>query len=220
MRKGLLAHRSRRKEQKTNAVSTKITEIFARLHDTLSTKWRSKADDERFETTLITYDDDSHRLLVVEGRNNGGEILHHPWDFYLPFGLGLARACFRAGTGAFTYSGARDDRDPLKPEPYLPHPGSEPHAFLIAFPIDHPDLYESEAPDQAANGRAVQRCRQLVGVLTIATNFGASPLLEYCRRRPAAEAERAKLKKTLGEVRNECQSHCDQVSAILLGRSN
>jgi len=208
VRGALLEHRKRRLMGTSNEVSAKITELFRELHKDVITKYRSGVDEESFETTLMTYDKSLHRLVMVEGLLNDGEMAKSSWDFWLPFGLGLAGACFRSG-GTFRYRRELDAHNPEKPEHYLPVPGAEPHEFLLTFPVDHPELSE-----EMTIGKNVQRYRQLIGVLTVGSTYRASSLFPLCND-DLLESKFLELKG----LRDDCQEFCDLISSAVLNKT-
>jgi hypothetical protein len=84
--------------------------------------------------------------------------------------MGLAGACFRSGGGVLAYAkGDRQSKSSL--EPYLPIPGQVEHEYMLALPIDHPEM-----TPQLAQSHGAHRCRQLIGVVTIGSTYRASGL--------------------------------------------
>jgi len=214
VRSELVQHRGRQVEKgkgnSTTPESRRINETFDRLDTRVRKQYASKSGTEKFETALLTYDDRQYRMVMVEGRLNGGEVTEKSWGFWLPFGLGLTGACFRAGVGAFQYRRTLDRRNPDKPENYLPIPGSDPHEFVLALPIDHPELDED-----LAKRSAVPRARQLIGVFAISSTYKASGLLALCKDAfSKAEFD------ALVSFREDCQAHFDEISNLLLSRSS
>jgi HAD superfamily phosphoserine phosphatase-like hydrolase len=114
--------------------------------------------------------------------------------------------CFRTATDAFRYQRDLDRGDPERPENYIPVPGVTPHAFLLSLPIDHPEMTEEMGGQPNA-----QRCRQLVGVLSIGSASPASSLLEYCRLTITDEVF-----DRLRDLRDACQRKLDAISYALL----
>lgn len=212
MRMELLAHRNRRLEPKKGALSGSLSELFKELHHSLYQRLRSEAPNEKFETALMTYDESSCRLVVVEACLNNEETVQTVWTLALPFGLGLGGECFRMAAGAFRYERSIDKRDPLEPASYLSRPDGDAHEFVIALPIDHPNLHEAMDPN------SVHRSRQLLGVLTLSSTVGTSKLFDYCES-PETEEEKVEIEKRLADLRKECQLGCDRISALLLGRT-
>jgi hypothetical protein len=118
----------------------------------------------------MTYDEVSSRLYMVEGQTNGN-TQNLDWQFYLPFGLGLAGACFRDGNLAMRYRKPKN-LDRRTADYYLPIPGSTDYSFLLAMPIDHPQFKLSDDAEEGAVHP--ERCRQSIGVVTIGSNYPAS----------------------------------------------
>ena len=206
VRRQLLEHRKRKRNRSRTALSDKIGALFDAMHKKLKDAFWCRAEGEIFQTGLMTYDDSQRKLWIVEGRLNDGDLSDDWSNFWLPFGVGLAGACFRRGAGAFTYSSSLGDlRTASAPEYYLPAPGSIPYEFLLALPIDHPQLDEEMSIDDA------NRSRQLIGVLTIGSNSGASPLGQFCGV-PLTED----IIQRLANLRVDCQRLCDEICHHLL----
>lgn len=73
LRKKLLAHRKRRlkdQDKGADAATTLVRQLFARFDAAVRKEFASD-ENERFETALFTYDDESHRLVPVEGLATG-----------------------------------------------------------------------------------------------------------------------------------------------------
>ena len=205
VRAGLLRHRSKRIQKVADPVAEQITQWFSDLHENIWKRYSSKRPEDQLQTSFITYDKEELKLRVVEGRVNNADLDEKSWQFWLPFGLGLAGHCFRSGK-TVRYLRPLDAGDPEQPENYLPVPGATDYECLIAFPIDHPKLTEQMAKDSG-----LPRGRQLAGVLTIGSTFRASQLYHLCR----GEALKAKVQE-LKELRDECQRVCDLISGLIL----
>jgi phosphoserine phosphatase len=204
IREGLLTHRQARFPGPATPESDKIRRLFETAHQ--QARDLLQATEPSFATTLMTWDREKRRMTVVECCRNNGRVEDNDWNFWLPFGLGLAGMCFRTATGAFRYQRDLDKRDPERPENYLPVPGVEPHAFVLSFPIDHPEMTE-----EMGSQRNAQRCRQLVGVFTLSSRFPASHLLEYCRSKLTDE-----MFGRLRDLRDACQAKVDAIARSLL----
>jgi hypothetical protein len=214
IRAKLSEHRGARLAAKETLRSPEILRFLRDLHTWLHQRFQLEIEEEIFETTLFSYLAKSREVAVCESVSGEGVFTSElGLQFHLPFGMGLAGACFRAGDGVLTYhnSGSPDSDEP---EIYLPNPGQPPHAYLLALPIDHPDF----TLEKWEKGK-IERSRQLVGVLTIGSNYEASGLREICVKPPEEESEYAGWKKDLEAFRNDCQRRCDWLSNFLLGRS-
>lgn len=203
VRNGLLEHRQKRKTGDSDSLCDQIRNTLKALYDSVG-KYRSSSRREHFQLNLMTYDETLRRLLVVEGVTIAGDV--RSWEFWLPFGLGLAGSCFRNGDRAFRYIKELEEHDNHRPENYLPLPGSIKHECLLALPIDHPQLTKGDFQLAAA-----ERCRQLVGVVTIGSDHKLSPLLPLCRD-SLTEVKLLELR----DLRDLCQVYCDQISSLLL----
>jgi len=207
IRAGLIAHRENRKNDKCREGSSlKICTLFRGLHEVICHEHRALSPQEEFETAFITYDQERHRLVMVEGYVNDNVLPEEAWDFSLPFGMGLAGACFREGGRAFRYQRGLDAFDPDEPEPYLPMPPARAKECLLVLPIDHPKLTDADL-----NGSKFHRSRQLVGVVAISSTYRASLLRPLCRRDLAEEQYQA-----LTLLREKCQAACDNISFAVL----
>jgi hypothetical protein len=203
IREGLLDYREKRLNDDKNPLSECIATQLVDINETLKKRYYSNAPRETFETTLITYDHRIAKLLIVDGRLNDGDLPKDAWrSFWLPFGLGLAGACFRQGAGPLIYS--RPDRNASFPEHYIPLPGSVPYEFLLALPIDHPELNAT-----MSNLEDTNRSRQLIGIFTIGSTSAASALMDFVEFPDQAH-----------NLRLECQRHCNPISHLLLGTSH
>lgn len=206
IRAALLAHSQARRGGVETPHTTLVKEHFQSVHQAAADFIRKNLKEARFTTAFFTWNHDERRLMVVEVCRNGGAIPETEWSFWSPFGLGIAGMCFRSGSGAFRYRRDLDHRTPERPENYLPYPGATPHNFLLALPIDHPEMSEELAALPNS-----QRSRQLVGVLAIGSYSPASPLLEYCRETLTDEAF-----IKLRALRDTCQKSVDSISNLLL----
>jgi HAD superfamily phosphoserine phosphatase-like hydrolase len=174
IRDRLLSQRAARLSGPVTPFSEEIRRLFEEVHN--EARAILSANEASFSTTLMIWDRESRRMVVVEVSRNDGNVPGSDWQFSLPFGLGLAGMCFRTATGAFRYQRDLDRGDPKRPEMYLPVPGGTRHTFLLCLPIDHPEMTE-----EMANQPDAQRCRQLIGALSLGSASPASNLREYCR---------------------------------------
>jgi len=203
IRSRLLIHRDRRFRDKLDESSRTIHRLFSGLARGIGQKYGSRRKD-RFAVTLMTFDSDTKQLVMVEGlRNNGSELDPAAWSFWLPFGMGLAGACFRDGNSAILYQRPKTEGG-RRAEYYLAAPGYPQYEFLLALPIDHPDFGVS---DEAGTAPHPERCRQLIGVITIGSTDPTSKLKVFCAPKltPSRYREFARL-------RDLCQEACDEIS--------
>lgn len=133
-----------KREQRRTPDGVRIHDRFARFANTLWEQYGDKRPDERFEVTLLTYDNDERRLKVVDGWSNSREATHEQLDFTLPFGLGLAGACFKRGDRVFLH--VRDTDVPSvtdrprtmgsagPPDYFIEIPGHPPPGVILAVP--------------------------------------------------------------------------------------
>jgi Trypsin-like peptidase domain len=191
----LIAYGGRRQSDESDPVTQKIQEVFRSFGMEICESYRLK--EERITITLMTYDSDKRRLVMVEAFKNSADISREEWNFWLPFGLGLAGACFRQGDEALAY--VRPDKLTEDAEYYLPISNSE-KEFLLAVPLDHPEFSEQSGILPS------DRCRQLVGVLTIGSSRRASRLNQF---------RTAKAKEGIATFRAKCQQLSDKIVDIL-----
>jgi hypothetical protein len=121
---------------------------------------------------MMVYDDAKGVLVVVEGAIDGKQPTPKMWDFSLPFGLGLAGACFKEGEQAFLY--VRPQEPSVGPELYIPRSEDDIHEVLLALPIDHPGFANYLASNDLGHP---ERSRQCIGIINIGsrartTNLG------------------------------------------------
>ncbi len=206
IRSALLAHCQSRRGGSGTPLSASVRAHFQAVHKAAADFIKKNLKDFKFTTAFLTWNHEERRLMVVEVCRNGGKVPETEWSFWSPFGLGIAGMCFRLGFGAVRYRRDFDHGTHDRPENYLPYPGAAPHAFLLALPIDHPELTEELAALPNS-----QRSRQLVGVLSIGSYSPASPLLEYCR-----ETLTDDVFIKLRELRDTCQKSFDVISRLLL----
>jgi hypothetical protein len=144
---------------------------------------------------------------MADGRMNGGAMTQSSWDFWLPFGMGLAGACFRMGDRVFGYIRPREE-DPEREEYYLKIPNLPPHACLLALPIDHPDF--SQPPDLGDTAPMPERCRQLIAVVTIGSTSLSARMKSLCKAKPSKDEY-----KQLKQLRQRCQKFCGDFTEAL-----
>jgi hypothetical protein len=146
------------KSRKRNEVQ-EIRELFIGLHNDIAGLQNHASFSEKFAVALMTYDDRDRKLRFVDGTNDGGEPSPDLTDFWLPFGLGLAGASFKAGRPYFYF---RDQADETKtPEFYLTIPGNKAHRGMVAIPIFHPKWFGPDA------GNTIEPGKMCIGVIDI-----------------------------------------------------
>jgi hypothetical protein len=125
----------------------------------------------------MTYDERDRRLHVVEGWRNEPDVPTETLQFALPFGVGLAGACFKRADRAFLHvhdraSGDRPPRtkgSPGAPEYFIEIPGHPSPGVILAVPLDHPAFDQSFDQER--------RSQQCIGVIDITSNFSDATLL-------------------------------------------
>lgn len=201
VRSRLLLHRRTQPVPSTLTVEDRIADLFLDVHKTARTITGAK--DPSFTTTLMTWDRQQRRMVTVEVCRNKENAAPSDFEFWLPFGLGLAGTCFRTAPDAVRYEHDLDHGDTERPEIYLPLPGAQHHAYLLSLAIDHPQWTEEmkSKPD-------AQRCRQLVGVLSLGSTSPASKLRRYCGSKLEPEDMR--------RLRDACQEKMNAIANLLL----
>jgi hypothetical protein len=169
-RRKLLGHRKQRMSGKSNLrIQTPLKELYNRLEH----KYR-KDHKERFAVSMMTYDDVDHRLKLVDGVVNRGEPDDDMWSFWLPFGAGLAGACFKQqGNNPLIYFAPDPEEVRTEPEVYFPFPNRERHSVLIALPLTHP------AYSREVGSSSFESARARLAVIDIASNSETSNLLSF-----------------------------------------
>ncbi|HYZ83725.1 MAG TPA: hypothetical protein VE621_04960 [Bryobacteraceae bacterium] len=189
----------RRDRSAGNENTEAIQDEIKRLHTYLRKKLGAPSKKESFQTALMTYDRHSKTMVMVEGRQNDSDLPEQTWNFWLPFGCGMAGGAFRTGR-SFAYSDGLVDPEKALPIRYLPVPNLPAHTCLLALPIDHPKTGEEfQAP----------RCRQLVAVLSIGSFYSATTLRRLCEGDGDVEKE-------IDQIRLECQASLNIISNLLL----
>lgn len=209
IRSRLLVHRDRRFRDDLDESSRTIRRVFSGLARMIGQKYGSQQKD-RFAITLMSFNPETRRLVMVEGlRTDGSDLDPAAWSFWLPFGMGLAGACFRDGNSAILYR--RPKTQSGRPaEYYLSVPGYPQHEFLLALPIDHPEFGVS---DEAGTAPHPERCRQLIGVITIGSTNPTSKLKTFCMPKLTPSQYRE-----FAHLRDLCQEACDDISRVCYDR--
>lgn len=173
----------RRNPAGTDDTHRSIEGTFHDLAEGLRLKYATEGS-EIFEVTLMTYDDESRNLVVVDGLRNGAELRPEDWSFELPFGTGLAGACFREGNQAIAW--LRKEKD-ARFGYYLPVSEKEVHQALLLIPIDHPGLLlATDLPEvEEKLGGFSQRAQQVIGLIVVTSDAEDTGLLRLSTRQEA-----------------------------------
>jgi HAD superfamily phosphoserine phosphatase-like hydrolase len=201
IRNRLLVHKEKQQVPPEGTVANRLSGLFLEVHEIA--RKITKAKDPSFTTALMIWNRQERRMVTVSVCRNKDKVTHKDLEFWLPFGLGIAGACFRTGPDFVRYARDLDHGDPERPENYLPLPKSQHHAYLLSIAIDHP-----EWTDELRDRPNAQRCRQLVGVLSLGSTLSASQLGRYCGATPDTEEMRA--------LRDACQTKMNAISNLLL----
>jgi hypothetical protein len=211
IRQGLLEHASDRRKIGMERVRTlKIRDLFRDFDAEIRKRYATDKED-CLQVSLMTYHSDRRRMLVVE-RAQGGKTakdvdLRH-WDFWLPFGLGLAGACFRgADLQMYVRPHSQSAFEAEDADYYLALTESNPYEVLIAFPLDHPEFSEQILARDPA-----ERCRQLIGVMTVGSTYGTTKLLQLRNTKPASPQV---IDPEIVTLRNQCQEFIGEVVNLL-----
>ena len=213
-RKALVWHRNQRRTGTVDrSVASHTSELIAGLFRTFCRSLVSTdLADDRLVILFLTYLEREQRLVVVDGVRNGGDLTAKTWDFWLPFGLGLAGSCFKSGNRVFVLNPQRQAlsmpivdsaKDSPEEDPgfYLHIPGDSRPRFLLQIPLDHPEFKPKNCP---ANYEA---SRQRVGVISIASLRGKTWLAGM------------KEKREFRQLQDWCQGLCNDVYRILVDKS-
>ena len=169
-RRKLLSHREQRLIGKSNLrIQAPLKEFYAKVEH----KYR-KDPKERLAISVMTYDELDHRLKLVDGVVNRGEPDHNVWGFWLPFGAGLAGACFKQqSNNPLIYFAPSPQEVRTEPEVYFPFPNRERHTVLIALPLTHP------AYPREAGSSSFESARARLAVIDISSNSETTNLLSF-----------------------------------------
>ncbi len=163
-RKRLLDHRRDRLNGSDGGAVREAVLAFARE---VRRQYGDPRPDERFDVTLLTYNQIDRVVEVVEGTVNGGDPAQDCWEFRLPFGLGVAGSAFKSARAQLYVPAAQ--RREADPDNFLDLPLSRDLKGLVALPVDHPAF---EGPVTLAD-----RSRQVVAVIDISSDLPASRLV-------------------------------------------
>jgi hypothetical protein len=193
IRERLLAHGASRRNHGAGDVA--IRQVFGELSQSLKARLNPHVD-ELFEVSMLVYDENARRLLMVESEIGGKDPSDEWWQFWLPFGLGLGGACFKEGERAFIYERRSDSTKSL--DFYLPLSKTDSHSFLIAIPVDHPNF--ADYLDRRNFGHVMpERARQCIAVFNVGSRSGDTRMGEIVGGQPSAVDD-------LGTI---CQKYCN-----------
>jgi hypothetical protein len=175
IRRNLVSHGAQQRLKRPDAKSRAVHRSFRSFAETVRKRYGMPAGEERFEVTLMTYDERIRQVVVADGLLNGVDMEPKDWEFAVPFGVGLAGACFREGSQAMLW--VRKERALQRHfDSYLEFSEKDRHEVLLVVPIDHPGLAEVERWHDWEAGMSL-RSQQLLGVVTIASDSSDSRLL-------------------------------------------
>ena len=148
----------------------RIRSLFRLLHnDFASHQGQLQSQKEDFEVAFMAYNRSERRLKFIDGTSpdRNREPRRELWEFWFPFGLGLAGACFKKANEALMYFRDRADKTKLGPEYYLDIDGTMKHGSMIAIPVNHPRWPYPEEPIEGYD-----QSKQLIGVIDISMERG------------------------------------------------
>jgi hypothetical protein len=172
-RKRLLSSRRQLRLLTKTSPPTPARDRFIRFVHAVEKRYAPGDEADGLEVSWFTYDEegcenDGQRcvLRLVDGRFKGCSPNENDWNFWLPFGVGQAGACFKGGKLLVYSRRAADQGDSLSKEPnaYLPMSGNK-HAFLVSIPLDHPSLSQD-----LLERVGLDRSRQCLGVINIGSS--------------------------------------------------
>ena len=164
-----------RNQTQSVAANEDLHEKFREFAEDLRREYSTESS-EAFEVTLMTYDADIRKLIVVDGFRNGNDLNDSDWNFALPFGTGLAGACFREGNQAICWLRREQES---RFNYYLPITEKEQHQALLLIPIDHPSLplVVNLPVAQERSGAFSERAQQVIAILVVASDAEDTKLL-------------------------------------------
>lgn len=172
-----------------------IRRVFGELSQALKVRLKPQVN-ELFEVSMLVYDENARRLLIVESEIGEKDPSDEGWHFWLPFGLGLGGACFKEGERAFIYERRTDSSKAL--DFYLPLSKNESHSFLIAIPSDHPNFADYLAHRNLGHVMP-ERARQCIAVFNIGSRSDDTKIGEVVGRNP----------NTVDDLGTICQKYCN-----------
>lgn len=170
-RRQLLSYRNGRLRGKGNS---KVRKLIAELAEKICDKYGGDETDENVTISMLTYDEESQRLRFVDGSLNGRRPSEDMWNLWLPFGAGLAGACFKQQADfPFIYFAPENGETRIGPETYLPLPGQVQHNVLLAIPLTHPEYTASQ------DSGTFETARLRIAVLDIGSDSSRTKLREF-----------------------------------------
>ena len=201
MRRKLLEYSTRRRRDTcTEATTNKAHAILAAFYADLHRQHVSGGSAERFGLMLRTYDKSQRRIVLVDGVMDHQDPDSKEWEFKLPFGLGLAGACFRDGAKPYVYLRPSSEEASSGPAYYLSVPGREEHGVLLAIPLKTPGALQ-----QMPAG--YEPSRSCAAVLDIGSNHANASLIRLVQHR---EALRECVDQCQDVFRKFCDSFADR----------
>jgi hypothetical protein len=200
VRKRLLRYGECRR--KNESVDSDIRSTFVQFAKSMTEEFPQKTW-KSFEVSLMTYSDEERKLFFFDGSVGGEDLPRELWHFCLPFGVGLAGACFKEADRGFLY--LRPESRQNEPNLYLPAPNGVQHEFLLALPIYIPGL--NTMTQEELEGKPVERSRFCIGVV----NIGSSVNVSWDRNLNYRRIE---------HLAGKCQDFGDSVCAILANDDN
>ncbi len=140
-----------------------IQEAFRELSIAMQQKFSlPTSSHEKLEVTVMTYDEARRRLLVVQAADNGRFRKPVRPFFYLPYGAGLAGACFKDPDSIRGYiKPQREETEPLQYQPFR----KMKHQVLLAIPVIVPGFSDAELETED-----FERARHCIGVIHVGSD--------------------------------------------------
>jgi len=213
LRQIFLEHGERRRsDTKLDARTAAISKAFLRLYKKLYSKYGLNDPDERFEVSLMTYCTARKKLIVVEKLVSGDEA-DELWNFWLPFGFGLAGACFRQADRAFLYVRRHENEpEPAEsfgqlPQHYIDVARTIKHDVLISLPINHPDYRHFHK-----NAVGFEQARKCVGIVNLGSSSERTKL-RALKNKPLQDnvSDSTINRLPLVKLQAMCQAFCDEI---------
>lgn len=196
IRQKLIAYSAwRQRDASTEASTSRAHAILAAFYADLHGQHVAAGSTERFGLMLRTYDKSQRRMVLVDGVINHQDPQPKEWDFKLPFGLGLAGACFKDGDKPYVYLRPSAEEASSAPAYYLSVPGRDHHGVLLAIPLKPPGLPQQMPADYEPS-------RSCAGVLDIGSNNANASLIKLVQQREA-------LRECVDQCQDVFRKFCD-----------